>query len=80
MWDVFFVEGMDVLFRVALAMLRMNEADLLQCDSVSSLYIHLESMTTRMWHPDKLLKVSVVWIFVLMVVSKPGASDLIHMS
>jgi len=41
---------------VALAMLRINEADLLLCDSVSSLYIHLESMTTRMWHPDKLLK------------------------
>ncbi|KAF8313582.1 TBC-domain-containing protein [Clavulina sp. PMI_390] len=56
-WDVLFLEGMDVLFRVALAMLKMNEAELLACDSVSTLYIHLESMTTRMWHPDKLLKV-----------------------
>lgn len=48
---------MDVLFRVALAILRLNEAELLACDSISSLYVHLESMTTRQWHPDKLLKV-----------------------
>jgi len=29
---------------------------LLDCDSISSLYMHLASMTTRMWQPDKLLK------------------------
>ncbi|KAF8340494.1 rab-GTPase-TBC domain-containing protein [Cantharellus anzutake] len=56
-WDVFFVEGMDVLFRVAIAIIRINETQLLACDSISSLYIQLESITTRMWHPDKLLKV-----------------------
>jgi len=48
---------MDVLFRVAIAILRINEAEFLACDSVSSLYIQLESVTSRMWHPDKLLKV-----------------------
>jgi hypothetical protein len=48
---------MDVLFRVAVAILRINEAELLECDSISSLYIHLEDMTTRMWQPEKLLKV-----------------------
>jgi len=55
-WDVFFVDGMDVLFRVALAILKINEADLLQCDSMPSLYLYFESMTARMWHADKLLK------------------------
>ncbi|KAG8947172.1 hypothetical protein FRC00_009249 [Tulasnella sp. 408] len=55
-WDVFFVDGMDVLFRVALAILKVNEAELLQCDSMPSLYLHFESMTARMWQADKLLK------------------------
>lgn len=57
-WDVFFVDGMDVLFRVALAILKINEAELLQCDSMPSLYLHFESMTARMWQADRLLKVS----------------------
>lgn len=48
---------MDTLFRVAVAILRINEAELLDCNSISSLYMRLESMTTRMWQPDKLLKV-----------------------
>ncbi|KDQ08667.1 hypothetical protein BOTBODRAFT_559322 [Botryobasidium botryosum FD-172 SS1] len=55
-WDVFFVEGMDALFRVALALLQINESELLQCDSIAAIYVHLESMTTRMWHADKLMK------------------------
>ncbi|KAG8904656.1 hypothetical protein FRB99_001376 [Tulasnella sp. 403] len=55
-WDVFFVDGMDVLFRVALAILKINEAELLQCDSMPSLYLHFESMTARMWQADKLLR------------------------
>ncbi|KAG8914153.1 hypothetical protein FRC01_004198, partial [Tulasnella sp. 417] len=59
-WDVFFVDGMDVLFRVALAILKINEAELLQCDSMPSLYLHFESMTARMWQADKLLKVNFV--------------------
>ena len=54
---MFFLEGMDVLFRVAIAILRINEPELLACDSISSLYIQLGSVTSRMWHPDKLLKV-----------------------
>lgn len=48
---------MDVLFRVALALLRINEPELLACDSIAAIYVHLESMTTRMWHADKLMKV-----------------------
>jgi len=55
-WDVFFVDGMDVLFRVALAILKINEAELLMCDSMPSLYMHFERMTARIWHADKLLK------------------------
>lgn len=56
-WDVFFVDGMDVLFRVALAILKVNEAELLRCDSMPSLYVLFENMTARMWQADKLLKV-----------------------
>lgn len=56
-WDLFFVDGLDVLFRIALGILRISEAELLHCQSISSVYIALESLPTRMWQVDKLLQV-----------------------
>ena len=58
-WDLLICDrnGMDVLFRISLAILRMNEADLLKCTSISGIYMALESIPTRMWDADKLLKV-----------------------
>jgi len=55
-WDVFLVDGLDVLFRVALAILRSSEAELLQCESMSAAYVALENLPTRQWQPDKLLQ------------------------
>ncbi|KAI0091279.1 rab-GTPase-TBC domain-containing protein [Irpex rosettiformis] len=55
-WDVFIVDGLDVLFRVALAILRNNEQELLDCDSIPAVYVALESLPNRMWRSDKLLK------------------------
>jgi hypothetical protein len=52
--------GMDVLFRVSLAILKIGEEDLLCCQSLSSVYSVLESLPTRMWDADKLLKVGQV--------------------
>ncbi len=57
-WDIFFVDGLDVLFRVALAILHLSESELLDCTSVSSVYIALESLPTRQWQADKLIQVS----------------------
>lgn len=57
-WDLFFVDGLDVLFRVALAIIQTNQDELLSCRSNSSIYIALESLPTRMWEADKLLQVS----------------------
>jgi hypothetical protein len=58
-WDLFLVDGLDILFRIALAILKINEIELLSCQSVSSVYIALESLPTRMWQVDKLLQVSI---------------------
>ncbi|KAF9070341.1 rab-GTPase-TBC domain-containing protein [Rhodocollybia butyracea] len=55
-WDVFLVDGLDVLFRVALAILRNNEAELLCCQSIPAVYVALENLPTRMWEADKLLQ------------------------
>ncbi|KAI5981945.1 rab-GTPase-TBC domain-containing protein [Pisolithus albus] len=55
-WDVFLVDGLDVLFRVALAILRSSEQELLQCESNSAVYVALENLPMRMWLPDKLLQ------------------------
>ncbi|KAH9954899.1 rab-GTPase-TBC domain-containing protein [Russula dissimulans] len=55
-WDVLLLDGLDVLFRVALAVLKSHEAELLRCDSILAVYVALESLPTRMWQPDKLLQ------------------------
>ncbi|KAL5525835.1 hypothetical protein ACEPAG_7172 [Sanghuangporus baumii] len=55
-WDLFFVDGLDVLFRIALGILQISESELLACQSISAVYIALESLPTRMWQPDKLLQ------------------------
>lgn len=60
-WDVFFVDGIDSLFRVALAVLKINEQEMVKCESQPALYIYFESMTARMWQADKLLKVREAW-------------------
>lgn len=52
------MDGLDVLFRVALAILRNNEAELLGCKSIPAVYVALENLPTRMWEADKLLQVS----------------------
>ena len=57
-WDIFLVDGMDVLFRLAFAILKIGEAELLHCESVPALYVALESLPTRMWESGKLLQVS----------------------
>ncbi|KAG6901710.1 hypothetical protein C0995_008872 [Termitomyces sp. Mi166 len=56
-WDVFLVDGLDVLFRVALGILRSNEQELLQCESIPAVYVALENLPTRMWEADKVLQV-----------------------
>ena len=51
------VDGLDVLFCVALAVLRRNEQELLRCESIPAVYVALESLPNRMWRSDKLMKV-----------------------
>ena len=63
-WDVFLVDGLDVLFRIALGILKGNEQELVQCESNSAVYVALENLPTRMWQPDKLLQVGTPLFFV----------------
>ncbi|KAF5327072.1 hypothetical protein D9619_004668 [Psilocybe cf. subviscida] len=55
-WDVFLVDGLDVMFRIALGILQSNEAELLRCQSVPAVYIALENLPTRMWEADRLIQ------------------------
>lgn len=55
-WDIFLVDGIDVLFRLAFAILKIGEIELLHCESVPALYVSLESLPTRMWESGKLLQ------------------------
>lgn len=48
-----------MLFRVALAVLKIAEEELVKCESMPALYVALESLPTRMWPADRLLQVEV---------------------
>ncbi|KAF9007375.1 rab-GTPase-TBC domain-containing protein [Cyathus striatus] len=43
-WDVFLLDGLDVLFRIALGILRSNEQELLRCESIPAVYVALENL------------------------------------
>ncbi|EPQ31674.1 uncharacterized protein PFL1_01007 [Pseudozyma flocculosa PF-1] len=57
-WDVMFVEGMVILFRVAVAILKMNEAELLATTSAAAFYGQVHSMTSRLFSVDRLIKLA----------------------
>lgn len=61
-WDLLFVFGSVVLFRVAVAIIQMNSTEILACDSAASLYASMRMMTTHLYQVDKLLKVSLLLI------------------
>ena len=43
---------------MAIAILKLNEADILAADSVSDLFGFVSGMTSRLWAADKLIAVS----------------------
>lgn len=57
-WDALLHEGPKVLFRVALALLKTNEAVLLKQDNVGLLLREIRQAVTHMHDRDKLMKVN----------------------
>lgn len=57
-WDVFFAEGSIVLFRIAIAILTMNEDALLATNSPAAFYGHVHSMTSRLFSVDRLISIA----------------------
>ncbi|CAI5505392.1 unnamed protein product [Closterium sp. Naga37s-1] len=59
-WDVLFNEGAKVLFRVALALFKMNEAELYQAAHVGEAVEVLVRSTAQQYDPEVLLQVEVL--------------------
>ncbi|KAF9190891.1 hypothetical protein BGZ50_009769 [Haplosporangium sp. Z 11] len=59
-WDVFFVEGMMIVFKIAVAILWMNEKEILKCRNGAAVYCFMKQMTLGMHQADKLMKVAFV--------------------
>ncbi|KAM0751672.1 TBC-domain-containing protein [Meredithblackwellia eburnea MCA 4105] len=57
-WDLLFVFGTVILFRVAIAIIQMNSQEILSCDSAANLYALMRTMTTHLYQVDKLLKIA----------------------
>lgn len=54
-WDAFFNEGNKVLFRVVLAMIRLNEAKILALRESSELYSYMKQMPDGMYDCQTLM-------------------------
>lgn len=56
--DLLFLEGKEVLFRVALALLNQHKEGILRCDSFEQIMIYLKTTLPQIDKPtmDKLLK------------------------
>lgn len=53
-----FVEGMVILFRVAMAILKMHESELLATTSAASLYGLARTITSRLFNVDRLMQLA----------------------
>lgn len=57
-FDALFNEGPKVLFRVALALLKINEEVLLKCDNAGDIVMSMRQLARDMHHRDKLMHVA----------------------
>ncbi|UZJ53989.1 hypothetical protein CBS101457_003309 [Exobasidium rhododendri] len=57
-WDVMFVEGMIILFRIAIAIFIVNEKELLETSSPSAFYSFVHGMTSHLFSVDRLIKLA----------------------
>jgi hypothetical protein len=55
-----FVEGMIILFRIAIAIFIVHEKDLLETASPSAFYSFVHSMTSHLFSVDRLINVSAI--------------------
>ncbi|CAI5535562.1 unnamed protein product, partial [Closterium sp. Naga37s-1] len=55
-WDVLFNEGAKVLFRVALALFKINEAELMTAQHLGDVVEILNRSSSRHFDPDILLQ------------------------
>ncbi|KAF9990362.1 hypothetical protein BGZ75_002142 [Mortierella antarctica] len=77
-WDVFFVEGMMVVFKIAVAILWMNEKEILKCRNGAAVYCFMKQMTLGMHQADKLMKVAFVTLKSYIHPEKIEAKRLLH--
>eukprot|EP01103_Thecamoeba_quadrilineata_P011501 TRINITY_DN2762_c0_g1_i2.p1 TRINITY_DN2762_c0_g1~~TRINITY_DN2762_c0_g1_i2.p1 ORF type:complete len:770 (+),score=117.65 TRINITY_DN2762_c0_g1_i2:2-2311(+) len=57
-FDAFLIEGSSVLIRVALALFKINEPEILECTDFDELFQILKKMPSRTFNCDKLMKVA----------------------
>lgn len=57
-WDILFIDGMVVLFRISMAILLLSEKDLLATSGPAAFYGHMHSLTSRMFSVDRLMKLA----------------------
>lgn len=46
------------IFRIAIAILKINEAEICDCKTVGDIFSFISTMTSRLWAADKLISVS----------------------
>jgi hypothetical protein len=59
-WDLLFYDGTCILFQISLAMLKLNEASLLECECSSSIYHILNDIPSNCVDINKLIEMKIL--------------------
>ena len=58
-WDLFFYEGSVAIFQITLAMLKMNESEILKAESSSEIFTVLSEIPSTIYDIDLLIEMSI---------------------
>lgn len=57
MWDCLFNEGSKILFRAALALIKIHSQELIRMNDYQTLFMTMKRITKSTYDPDHLLRV-----------------------
>ena len=58
LWDLFFIKGNKILFRISLAIFHLMEEELLECQSINAIVQKMETISKYLQDPAIVLQVA----------------------
>ena len=58
LWDLFFIKGSKILFRISLAIFHLMEDELLQCNGINAIVQKMDTISQYLQDPNLVLQVA----------------------